>query len=334
MHVAANGDEQFSHCDAKHNLSFQRTPFSAGNWAAARQLKRLLNQHNYQLIHFHTPVASVFGRFAARKARKNGSVILYTAHGFHFFKGAPLKNWLFFYPAERFMARYTDGLLVMNREDYQRAQKFPVAKGVYLVHGVGVDLTRFSQNIDRTAARELLGIPADALVILSVGELSERKNHRLMLEALAKTDDALGIIAGQGSEEQALAAQASRLGIADRLRFPGYIPDTAPLYAASDIFCFPSLQEGLPVALMEAMASGLPCVASNIRGNSDLITQGQNGLLFDLTEPDGCARAINTLIGNPELRQGMGRAAEQSVEAYSLDNVMNEMKDIYTSFLN
>lgn len=335
VHVAANGTEQLCYCDIKHNLNFQRTPFSSDNWSASRQLKHLLKQYKFELIHFHTPVASVFGRYASRQTRKDGTSVLYTAHGFHFFKGAPLKNWLFFYPAERFMARYTDGLLVINQEDYQRAVKFPAAKSVHLVHGIGVDLGRFSQGLNRTAAREQLSIPADAVVILSVGELSARKNHRLMLKALSKIDTSnmVCLIAGQGSEQQHLVDLSVELGIADNVRLLGYTTDTTTLYAASDIFCFPSLQEGLPVALMEAMACGLPCVASKIRGNSDLISEGQNGILFTPHDEDGCVRGLKTLASDDGLRQQMGQAAAQSVAAYGLENVLNEMTNIYVSFL-
>lgn len=335
VHVAAGGEEQLSYCDVKHNLSFRRSPFSAQNIRAARQLRRILRQYDFRLVHFHTPVASVFGRWAARSARRRGTLVLYTAHGFHFFAGAPLKNWLLFYPAERLMARYTDGLLVMNSEDYSRARSFPVE--VHKVHGVGVDLARFTPGPDRSAARAALDIAADTLVILSVGELSPRKNHQLLLKALSKirSEDIICLIAGQGDEEGRLHRLACELGLADNVRLLGYVKDPAPLYAAADIFCFPSLQEGLPVALMEAMAAGLPCVASDIRGNRDVIQADADGLLFGLGEgaAESCALGLGRLADDARLRRSMGAAAAHSVQRFGREAVMAEMTEIYTSYL-
>ena len=332
--VAAKNDYEnpddchIPYCDAFFDIPFQREPFHHGNIQCYKKLKAIIEEGDFSIVHCHTPVGGVLGRLAARKSRKNGARVLYTAHGFHFYKGGPIKYWLLFYPIEKLCARLTDVLITINKEDYAFAQKKLKAKCVKYVSGVGVDLQKFSQSIDKAEKRKALGIPEDAVFVLSVGELIDRKNHETAIRAIADMQ-AYYVIAGDGILRRQLQSRIDSLSVSDRIQLIGYRNDVADLYQAADIFVFPSLQEGLPVAVMEAMASGLPCVASKIRGNTDLLENGKGGFLCDPQDASEFAEKLNLLASDTELREAMGKSNATAVQKFSMETVVNEMRKIY-----
>lgn len=338
--VAARNDYEnpadcvIPYCDVYYDIKFERNPLNPKNLEAYRELKRILDEGEYDLVHCHTPVGGMLTRLAAGSARKKGSKIFYTAHGFHFYQGAPLLNWLVYYPLERWMARKTDVLITINQEDYQRAKHFP-AKQVVYIPGVGVDLQRFAPDrAARLAKRKELGLGEEEFALLSVGELIPRKNHALVLEALArlrregKLEKIRYLICGRGKIEAELRQKAEALGVADRVAFLGYRKDVPQLCNACDLFVFMSLQEGLPVALMEAMACGLPVVCSRIRGNTDLVESGVNGEILDST-PEALAESIQRLRLDPVRRERYAASAGRTVQTYDLQNVREQMKKAY-----
>lgn len=265
-------------CDSYFDVPFERNPFKLGNVKAYKQLKTIINDGEYDVIHCHTPMGGCLTRLAANKARKNGSKVFYTAHGFHFYKGAPLINWLIYYPVERFLAHKTDVLLTINTEDYHRARRFKAGKKVY-IPGVGIDIERYSKhNIERNRMRKENGIPVDAKVLLSVGEVNSNKNHRIVIEALPDLEDYWYVICGKGPLEHNHRKLAESLGVSERVIILGYRTNVEDYYKMSDIFVFPSKREGLGLALMEAMASEMICVASINRGTNDLL--GESNLRF------------------------------------------------------
>lgn len=319
-------------CDRYIDLAFERSPLNPGNREAYRQLKNLMDTEDYALVHCHTPVGGMLARLAARKARKNGTRVMYTAHGFHFYNGAPLPNWLLFYPAERFLARYTDLLITINGEDYARAKHFP-AKRTVLVEGVGIDLLRFSAPVDRSAVRDALELDDDDSVVITVGEHIPRKNHETCLRAVAQLPGVTLLFCGVGELSNSLLALAKELGIAERVRFLGFRRDVPALLAACDVFLFPSFQEGLPVSLMEAMAASLPCVVSRVRGNADLIGIGEGGFLRAPNDVNGFADDIRTLLTDPALREAMGERNRSEIQRYSLPTVRERMAALYQAEL-
>jgi len=321
-------DVQVPYCDRFIELPFERSPLNRANMGVYKQLKALIDQENYALIHCNTPVGGMLGRLCARAARKRGTKVVYTAHGFHFFSGAPLKNWLLFYPAERLLSRWTDLLITINGEDYARAQKFHARKTA-LVNGVGVDLSRFETPVDRLAARAELGLKQDTPIVICVGEHSVRKNHETVLRAAALLPEVHVLFCGVGEKQAELEALTRELGTESRTHFLGFRRDVATLLAASDIFMFPSWQEGLPVSQMEAMAAGLPCVVSEVRGNADLISQGDGGFLRKPTDAEGFAEDIALLIEDPALRESMGQRNRREIEKYSLEAVLEQMSALY-----
>lgn len=314
-------------------LSCGRSPFHSGNMKAIHQLKKIVSESKYDVVHCHTPVAGVCARIACRAARRDGTRVFYTAHGFHFYKGAPLKNWLLYYPVEKLCSRWTDALITINREDCALAEKKMRAKRVYYVPGVGVDLAKFEHRTsNRERVREELGIRPDEIMLLSVGELNKNKNHISVIKGLA----ALGgvnfhyCIAGNGALKDELEQTAARMRIAQQVHFLGFRRDIPDLLSAADIFCLPSFREGLPVALMEAMASGLPCIATNIRGNTDLLQDKQGGYLVNPSDVNGFSACMRELALNEDKRKAFGYRNRQHIEAYSATNVFSLMRAIYS----
>ncbi len=318
-----------------HQFPTDRSPFSLNNLKAYFVLRKLLKEKHFDLIHCHAPISSAICRLVANKYRKKGTKIMYTAHGFHFFKGAPFINWLIYFPIEWICSFFTDIQVTINAEDFAFAKKHLHAKNFYYTPGVGVDTNKFSKNFsalsNKEEVRASLGIPYDSALLISVGELIKRKNHCVMIEALSKIENEKVhyIIVGQGGKKDELEELARTFGVSDRVHLLGFRSDVCELCCASDIFCFPSLQEGLPVALMEAMSVGLPCVASNIRGNEDLIEDGENGFLCDCTDVNAFADKISILVEDEMLRTKFGALSAEKVKNFSIENVNEHMKRIY-----
>lgn len=318
-------------------IPFARSPYHPQNIQAFLRLRDLFRREHYDLIHVHTPVASFLGRYLA-KSTHQGPVI-YTAHGFHFYKGAPLRNWLVYYTAEKLAAKWTDALIVMNSEDYELAQKigFQPGKNLFYVHGVGVDLNEFSGiSVDNGGVRSELGIDIDEPVVTCVGELSARKNQSFLLDAWALLSRRLGIghllLVGTGGLLDALKWRVAQERI-PRVHFLGYRSDIPAILAQSDIVVLVSKHEGLPRCLMEAMSAGKPIVASNVRGNRDLVEHQKTGFLVELGDKVSLASVLETLMLSPELRRSMGILARERIQAYALDRVIRKTNMIYDRFL-
>ncbi|MBP3531068.1 MAG: glycosyltransferase family 4 protein [Thermoguttaceae bacterium] len=315
-----------------HSISTSRSPLNRGNLAAVKALRKLVAENCYDIVHCHTPVAAMCARLACRGARKRGTKVFYTAHGFHFYRGAPLKNWLLFYPIEKICSRWTDVLITINREDYALAQRKMKAKKVVYVPGVGVDLTKFGNAmVDKAAKRRELGVPEDATLLLSVGELNANKNHETIIRALAKLENNENVyyaIAGRGGLQDYLQNLAASLGLGDRVKLLGFRTDVAELYATADAFVFPSFREGLPVSVMEAMATGLPCAVSRIRGAVDLIDENC-GTLFAPHSVDECRNAIAALLRGGENAQKFGERSVEKAQSFALEPVVEQMTTLY-----
>lgn len=326
------GTPDIPNCDLYVDIPFARNPFSPKNIQAYKMLKKLIDNGSFDIVECNTPVGSVIGRLAARKARKNGTKVIYIAHGFHFFKGSSKSAWLMFYPVEKLLSYITDVLVTINKEDYERASKKFKAKQIVCIDGIGVDLERIEKSCpDRKKVLDEFGINENDTVLISVGELRKLKNHRTIIEAMAKIENKNlhYIIAGCGTFSGELSELAEKHGIKDRVHLPGFRNDVFDLLKSSDIFCFPSTREGMPLALMEAMAAGLPAVVSNVRGNRDLIAPGKGGFLYSANDSDGFAEGIKTLIDDPSLRQKMGNYNKEQIKKYDIKNIKEKLFRIY-----
>lgn len=338
VHVAASGNLSLPWCDKKFDIPFSRSPFRKSNFKAYRMLKELIDTNGYDIIHCHTPMGGVLARLAARGARKGGTKVIYTAHGFHFYKGAPLLNWLLYYPAERFLAPLADCIITVNGEDYAFAKKHIRAGRIEYVHGVGVDLSRFAPPAPEVRAdlRKEYGILESDFVLIYVAEYNWGKDHAALLEAmkiLGSEVPARLLLAGHGVLFDEMKSKAEELGIGGKLSFLGQRKDIPRLLAASDAYVCTSLREGLPVSVMEAMACSLPVISTDIRGSRDLITDGINGILIKPGDSAALAEAIKNLYRDEDRRSAFSRAQVEKLLPYRLENVMGEMSGIYSDFM-
>lgn len=340
--VAANNDFEdpadcvIPCCDHHYVIPFERSPFKKGNLLAYRQLKALLDREHYDIIHCHTPMGGVITRLAAGSARNQGTRVIYTAHGFHFYDGAPLINWLLYYPVERLLSRRTDLLLTINGEDHRRAKTFH-AKRTELVNGVGIDLSRFAEATEQQKAqvRRELGLREGDIFAFTAGNLDPGKNQRTLLQAVKLLDDPRVhlVLAGNGPLRGELEQLAGELGIADRIHFLGFRRDVYRLCSSADLFLFASRREGLSVSVMEAMACGLPIAASGIRGNTDLIDSGRGGFLLPPDDAKGFADAIRQILEEPQIRERMKRHNLEKIRRYSIEAVTEQMARLYESMM-
>lgn len=317
----------------RHQVDFERSPYSLKNVTAYRQLKRVMEEERFELVHCHNPMSGVITRLAAHAT--NTRPVIYTAHGFHFYKGAPLKNWLFYYPVEYLLSFYTDQQICINLEDFKRAKRHFHAGMVNYVPGVGIDIKKIRKvQIDAGKKRKDLGLPEQAIVLVSAGELITRKNHEIVIRALKTMKDRrfVYVICGHGELDTYLKGVTRDLQVEDQVFFLGYRTDILEIYKASDICVFPSFQEGLPVALMEAMAVGLPVICSDIRGNTDLI-DSNGGILVNPIDEEAYANAIVKLGEDKHLRKMMGEYNWKKAEKFDAEKVRDVMLEIYGEVL-
>lgn len=316
-----------------HSIDCSRAPLNKGNFIAVKQLKKIVENGHFDIVHCHTPIAAACCRIACRKVRKNGTKVIYTAHGFHFYKGAPFKNWLIYYPIEKMCSHFTDVLITINTEDYALAQRKLKAKDIKYVPGVGINKSRFSDAaVSKNEKRKLLGIPEEAFLILSVGELNENKNHETVIRAVAESTDKKihYAIAGEGINRKYLQNLAKELNIEDRIHLLGQRTDIEEIYKSADIYVLPSIREGLNVSVMEAMASGLPVIASDIRGNRDMVMP-QGGFLVSPTNVSEFADVISKLLNDDEMRKEMSEFNFRKSEEYAVKKINSLMLDIYNA---
>ena len=312
-----------SHQITLHHLDIPRSPYRLISLVKSYfQLMDLLKKQNVTLIHSHTPVGGLLGRLAAKKLSIKS---IYTAHGFHFFKGAPLLNWLIYYPIEKWLSRYTDGIIAINHEDYDVVKSWKWVKSYY-IPGVGIETDRFGSKQDD---KNFLPIK-----FISIGELNKNKNLAYVIKHVADLNMPFEYsIAGRGLLTEAYTALIEDSGQSEKIKLLGFIDDIPKLLSSQDIFVMPSLREGLPVALMEAMAAGLPILASDIRGIRDLVVKDLGGFLFDLRKPSEFIDKLTILIDNPDLRAQMSQHNQKKAKDYDITKIREQMKLIYSQFL-
>lgn len=341
-----------------HQVDFVRSPFQiAANIKAFRQLQMILQEQSFHFMHCHTPMGGVLGRLAAelfRRKQANGHgkksrtgrvennkteqiKIIYTAHGFHFFHGAPLINWMFYYPMERWLAHFTDVLITINEEDYQKAKKFHLRNStgewgkVEKINGVGIDVKYYRNAIvNKEAVREKIGVKKGELLLLSIGELNHNKNHKVIIEALSRTKkNVCYIICGEGKSKRSLEKLIKKYRLGNRVQLLGYRKDIPELLKAADIFVLPSFREGLSLSLQEAMACGVPVIASDIRGNRELIDTERGGWLFHPRDREGFVKVIQAVEHNNLIY--MGNYNCRKIEKYDRQIMIEKMRKIYDS---
>lgn len=316
-----------------HDIPFPRDISMPQIIQSYKEIRRLIEAGEYDCVHVHTPIASFCTRIACRGLKTK---VIYTAHGFHFYRGASFKNWLLYFPVEWYLSRYTDSLITINREDFQIARQVFKSAVVHYVSGVGVDTEGlFNVVADRVSKRNEIGVPADAFLVLSVGELNENKNHRVVLEALADLRDPEihYVVCGRGILMEKLQNMVTECGLDGKVHFLGHRSDVVELMKAADVFVHPSFREGLPVAVMESMAVGLPVICSRSRGNIDLIEDKKGGYLIRPTDKNGLASAIAIMKANELIRKEMSKYNQVAIKKFDVKNVLLELEQVYQDLL-
>ena len=337
VHVATNGDAEIPYCDKKIKISFERSPFKLNNIKAIFQLKKVISKEKYDIIHTHTPMGSVVTRLAAKGARKHGTRVIYTAHGFHFFKGAPLLNWVLFYPVEKYLSKYTDTLILINKEDYNLAKKkFKKCRDIQYVPGVGIDENKFNIKMtkkDKHELRESLDLKDSDFVMIYPAELSNRKRQIWLINTIStllkENKDIHLLLPGKDSLNGQCQKLVRELNLEDQIHFLGFRRDIPKLLKISDLSVSSSRQEGLPVNIMEAMYVGLPIVASDCRGNRDLVKNGENGYIVSLDDSETFRDRIKIVKNNYDKKK-YKKCNRNLIKPYKLKEIFLRLEEIYT----
>lgn len=320
-----------------HHIPIHKLPWKFGkNFRALVRLTEIIRQEEIDTVHCHTPVGGLLGRLAAVLSGRRLKVI-YTAHGFHFYQGAPAKNWILYYTAERFLARFTDALVTINREDEERAGRFRLKKGgrVFRLPGVGVDVDRYMPRPKlRTEARRRMGAGEEEFCLLTAALLDPEKNHETVLRMLSGLKEKISfpiryVVCGEGKHRHVLEKLTRELGLEDQVTFLGFRTDLEVLLQGADVFLFPSLREGLGMAALEAMACGVPVAAARSRGTVEYIRNGENGFLCEGRCPDDYRDAVLLLQAEPALREAAGRRAVRDSCGFSRERSAEVLERIY-----
>lgn len=321
--------------DTVYEVPFSRSPYSFQNIKAYRILKKIIKENDYDAIHCHTPMGAVVARLAAKSFRKKGLTVIYTAHGFHFYQGAPKFNWLFFYPIEKYLSRYTDCLITINNEDFVLSNAKFNAGMTELVNGVGVELTKFRPVTvqEKSRLRNEYSYTDDEFILIYPANLTGEKNHSMLFDVVRnlknKQYDIRLLCPGKPDLIDEFRKTVLDMGIADNVDFLGFRRDIEKLIALSDISVSTSVREGLPVNLIEAMAGGNPIVATDIRGNRDLVTNDKNGYLVKLGDSEAMASLIESLLNNQSLYQVFSHNNVELAKEYSTEYVNEQLLSVY-----
>ncbi|MBR3236571.1 glycosyltransferase family 4 protein [Candidatus Saccharibacteria bacterium] len=330
-------DEKIDYCDNYTEISVQRSPYSFKNLKAIRELKDLIDAEKFDMIHCHTPMGAVVARLAAKKARKKyGTRVIYTAHGFHFYNGAPKKNWVLFYPVEWYLAKYTDTLITINQEDYKRArEKFEKrCKDIRYVPGVGIDVEKFNVKITKAQKKELrssLGLKEDDFVLIFPARLDRNKNQRFLIdvmgELVSKDSDIHLVLPGPDELNGYYQKLTEEKGLQKNIHFLDIRNDIPELMAISNVAVSSSLREGLPVNIMEAFAAGKPVVALSCRGVDDLVENGKKG--YVISSVSEMVDRILLLKNNRKISREIMANNKEKAKKYSIDSTVDKMNDVY-----
>ncbi len=340
IHVAARNNLaeknglKLDFVDKVYDVPFSRSPKSTDNIKAYKQLKKIISEENYDIIHCNTPMGGIVTRLAAKKARKKGCKVIYTAHGFHFYNGAAKLNWIIYYPIEKLFARKTDILITINKEDYILAKERFSCK-VEHIYGVGVDPKRYYpvSAAEQVAIKEKLGLKTDNRYIICVGELLPNKDQSIAIKAMKRVVEEFPsvvlLLAGNGPERENLENLIKNLELENNVKLIGYVTNLEEYQKASDIAVSCSKREGLPLNIVEAMLSGNAVIATYNRGHRELIQNEVNGVLIDQNDTDSLSKKMMYLLDNEEICREMRSKGMEIAFQYTCNEVKKELVRIY-----
>ena len=316
------------------DIPFSRSPKSKDNLKAEKMLKQIINEGNYDVIHCNTPMGGIVTRIAAKQARKNGARLIYTAHGFHFYEGSPKKNWMIYYPIEKYFSRKNDTLITITHEDYRLAKKKFHCQ-VEHIHGVGVDEKRYFpvSKEEKLRLRKEMGFGENQKLLLCVGELLPNKNQKMAIRAIQKIvkqyPDVILLIAGNGSEKENLENEIKACGLENNVKMLGYCTHLQDYQHIADVLVSCSRREGLPLNIVESMLSETPVVATVNRGHRELIEDGKTGFLVAVDDAEGMADRVVEILDNEKMACEIAERAYGFAGDYCFSSVKQELEKIY-----
>ncbi|GAB6863517.1 glycosyltransferase family 4 protein [Bacteroides acidifaciens] len=332
--LAEKNGLQLDFVDKVFDVRFSRSPKSKENITAYNQLKTIVDSGNYEVVHCNTPMGGMIARLATRAARKKGTKLFYTAHGFHFYDGAPKKNWMIFYPIEKFFSKMTDILITITHEDYKVASEAFHCKVAYM-HGVGVSGERYKPVTieEKLSLRGKMGYSKNAKILLCIGELNDNKNQsmaiRMMHKVVAKYPEAILLLAGNGPKQKFLEQLIKQEGLERNVKLIGYVTNLQDYQHIIDVQVSCSLREGLPLNIVESMLSGNPVVASLNRGHRELIQDGINGYIVDPNDYEAMGNRVLNLLDNDDLCKRIVQNAIIFAQDFTFTSVKKELEEIY-----
>lgn len=338
--VASHGDVELPYCDNRYEIPIKRSPADKDNLQAYKMLKKIIKDNRYDLVHCHTPMGGILARLAAASQRKHGTKVLYTAHGFHFYEGAPKLNWMVYFPIEYTMSFLTDCLITINEEDYNCAKKHLKVKEIKKVNGVGYNSDKYFpvSSEEKLRLREKLGYSKDEKLLIYVAEMNANKNQTMLIKALKlvseKRDNVRLLIAGADNYNGEYIRLAKELGVDKKVDFLGHREDIDDLLHISDIAVASSYREGLPVNVMEALACGLPVVLSDNRGHRVLGVNGENGYVVKVNDCETMAEKIIMILDDEALYGRLSQNAVELVKPFSKESVLAELTQVYNQYID
>jgi len=322
------------------NILFPRSLFSRELFKSYKELKRVIHQGQYHLIHCHTPIPSFLTRLAARHSRKKGTKVLYTAHGFHFYKGAPLVNWVLYYTAVYILSYYTDGIITINKEDYGYVHEKMLNKESYCIKGIGINTLKF-QGYPKQKSNILMksiGVDKTDFILLYIAEFINRKNHKFIIECIKSLKERIPTVCilfvGSGPLVNEMVALSKDLGVEKYIRYLGFQSNVEQFISIADIGISSSRHEGLGLGLAEEMFCSLPVVATFDKGHKELIDNGINGFMYAHGDKNGFVDYVVKLYNSPSLRMCMGREAHKKAQDFTIDKSLISMEGIYNKYLS
>lgn len=304
--IAVQGNTDNSLIDGCFDLKFTKNPFSSDNIKTVYELKKIIKNGNYDIICSNSTLAGVAARMAVSLAGKPKPYFVHISHGYMFGDNGGLKSKMYLL-CEKITSKPVDSLVVMNKEDYSLALKHHLGKNIHYIYGMGVCPEKFppvSQS-ERTEIRRQLKIPDGNFALICAGEFSDRKNQMFIIEAfkmlLQKHKNITLVFAGTGQTIGNCKNAVNKYELGDCVRFLGQVSDINRIYRSCDILLTASKMEGLPFNVMEAILCGLPVIASDIKGHSDLITDGQNGILFQKNSLEDMVQKTDRILSDKSL---------------------------------
>ena len=339
VHTACNSDNKIDGSTKCYCVPIERKPFKLNNIKAIYKLRKIIEKEEYDIIHTHTPMGSVVTRLASLRYKKHHNLkIIYTAHGFHFFKGCSFINYILYYPIEKILSKYTDLIITMNKEDYEFA-KSHFKTDIAYIPSIGFNKEKFSKRISEKELenfRTINSISNNDYVISYVAEISKRKRQMYLVKALKSyhfTNEKILLI-GDNYDDRKVAKYIVKNKLDKYIKIIGFTDNVLSYLKISDLVISVSKQEGLPLNILEAMYLKKPIIVTNCRGNRDLITNNQNGVVVDVNDREALLNAINYLKNNPTEAKKLSINNKKISLNYSIDNVLEIMKKIYDRFLD